>query len=413
MPRNGSGTYIVPNTFTPGTVISSSTMNANFSDAGQAITDSLARDGQGGMLGQFKASDGTNGAPGISFVSDTDTGIRRVGTGEVAFVADGADVLTYSPTAVGAAQPFMAAEAISAAKQVNFAAAGSIVAAATTDLGSVASNTVTVTGNTTITSLGTAAAGVERWVRFTGTPTLTYNATSLILPGATNITAAAGDIAYFKSEGSGNWRCWAFLRGSGVPATTPGVTVDNTALRFNGTGGAIQTSTLVINDDGSITQPSAGAETIPTGTTVQRPTGVEGMIRYNTDLDRLEYYDAGAWRVVQRRDWDFTSAEQAVTAGAELVMPHGLGAIPTKLQIVLRCKAANLGWAVDDEVHRISDSAFGTTNNNTSSVGLGVDATNIYLSTDTTLPNIAPKTGGNATTITVAAAWAYVVRASL
>jgi hypothetical protein len=82
-----------------------------------------------------------------------------------------------------------------------------IASATTTDIGAAASQNVRVTGTTTITGLGTVAAGTFRRVRFAGALTLTYNATSLILPGAANITTVAGDVAEFISEGSGNWRC--------------------------------------------------------------------------------------------------------------------------------------------------------------------------------------------------------------
>jgi hypothetical protein len=47
--------------------------------------------------------------------------------------------------------------------------------------------------------------------------TLTHNATSLILPGATNITTAANDTALLISEGSGNWRCWSYTRAATAP----------------------------------------------------------------------------------------------------------------------------------------------------------------------------------------------------
>ena len=64
-----------------------------------------------------------------------------------------------------------------------------------------------VTGTTTITSLGTAPAGFEKTLVFDGTLTITYNATSLILPGAASITTATGDTSIFRSEGGGNWKC--------------------------------------------------------------------------------------------------------------------------------------------------------------------------------------------------------------
>lgn len=85
-----------------------------------------------------------------------------------------------------------------------------VASATTTDIGAAASENVRITGTTTITGLGTVAAGTFRRVRFAGALTLTYNATSLILPGAVSITTAAGDVAEFISEGSGNWRCVDF-----------------------------------------------------------------------------------------------------------------------------------------------------------------------------------------------------------
>jgi hypothetical protein len=91
-----------------------------------------------------------------------------------------------------------------------------IASATTTDIGAATAEFVDVTGTTTITGLGTIAAGIVRDVRFTGALTLTHNGTSLILPGAANITTAANDTARFRSLGSGNWLCMEYKRQSGV-----------------------------------------------------------------------------------------------------------------------------------------------------------------------------------------------------
>jgi hypothetical protein len=50
---------------------------------------------------------------------------------------------------------------------------------------------------------------------FAGALTFTHNATSLILPGAANITTAAGDVAWMESLGSGNWRCLVYMPAAG------------------------------------------------------------------------------------------------------------------------------------------------------------------------------------------------------
>jgi hypothetical protein len=92
-----------------------------------------------------------------------------------------------------------------------------VASATTTNLGAVASNFVRITGITTITSFGTAAAGVWRDVVFSAGLTLTHNATSLILPTAANITTAAGDTLRARSLGSGNWAVLDYVKATGAP----------------------------------------------------------------------------------------------------------------------------------------------------------------------------------------------------
>lgn len=95
--------------------------------------------------------------------------------------------------------------ALSAFIRQGYTKAADVASASTTDIGAAAGWIVDVTGTTTITGFGTVAAGVSRLVRFTGALTLTYNATSLILPGSANITTASGDWLLAVSLGSGNW----------------------------------------------------------------------------------------------------------------------------------------------------------------------------------------------------------------
>ncbi len=83
---------------------------------------------------------------------------------------------------------------------------GTIASAATTDLGSLDTQNIIVTGTTTITGFGTIAAGAFRCVRFSSPLTLTHNAVSLILPnGGSNISISGGDTIEAVSLGGGNW----------------------------------------------------------------------------------------------------------------------------------------------------------------------------------------------------------------
>ncbi len=136
--------------------------------------------------------------------------------------------------------------------EMNFKGAD-IASAGTTNLATATGWYIDVTGTTTITAFGTVAAGKLFIIRFTGALTLTHNATSLILPGAANITTAAGDVAFMMSLGSGNWRCVSFMRAAGLPTIGPNSSTDNTIPRFNGTAGAIQTSGVTIDDSDLLT----------------------------------------------------------------------------------------------------------------------------------------------------------------
>lgn len=101
---------------------------------------------------------------------------------------------------------------------INESKGADIASATTTDLSGATGNYIDITGTTAITGLGTAPAGTRRTVQFDGILTLTYNASSLILPGAANITTAAGDIAEFVSLGSGNWKCLYYTSSTATPA---------------------------------------------------------------------------------------------------------------------------------------------------------------------------------------------------
>jgi len=97
-----------------------------------------------------------------------------------------------------------------------------VASASTVDLSTTWASLVNITGTTAITAFGTLPAGITKTLVFGGVLTLTYNATSLLLPGAANITTAAGDVAVMKSLGSGNWQCVVYQRASGqalVPAS--------------------------------------------------------------------------------------------------------------------------------------------------------------------------------------------------
>ena len=130
-----------------------------------------------------------------------------------------------------------------------------IASAATTTIGTRGlGDYIHITGTTTITSLGTAAAaGVRRTLIFDGALTLTHNATSLICPGAANIVTVAGTIIEVVAETTANWRV--------VSITHPSLSMAELGY-LDGVTSSIQTQ---LNGKAPLASPAlTGTPTAPT-----------------------------------------------------------------------------------------------------------------------------------------------------
>lgn len=110
-----------------------------------------------------------------------------------------------------------------------------LTAAATVNLALATGNFVHVSGTTTISSFGTLPAGARFILYFEDAVVVTYNATTLIIPGAANITTTAGDCMMVISEGSGSWRVVGYFPGTGLPVGT--VTAVTASSPLSSTGG--------------------------------------------------------------------------------------------------------------------------------------------------------------------------------
>lgn len=136
---------------------------------------------------------------------------------------------------------------------LNLAAEVDVASATTTNIGAALSNNIRITGTTTITSLGTAEAGLTRNLRFAGALTITHNVTSLILPEGANIITVANDTTEFLSLGSGNWFCREYTRhgGGNLSSITTNGSGDISGYTLDGTSyiitydGSSRVSTIV------------------------------------------------------------------------------------------------------------------------------------------------------------------------
>ena len=102
-------------------------------------------------------------------------------------------------------------------------------------------NQFDVTGTTTITGIATQGIGSYVTLHFDGILTFTHHSTNLILPGAANITTAAGDIAVMYEYASADWRCVSYTKADGT-----GVVAAGGAWNLIGTAVASGSGTLDI-----------------------------------------------------------------------------------------------------------------------------------------------------------------------
>ena len=119
MPRNAAGNYTLPlPPVVAGTTIVASVENTTDSDIATELTNSLDRNGRGGMLAPFKIFDGTAGAPGIGFTLDPDNGFYRIGPDDWAATVAGVKVMEFTSTGITVTGGFHASGSLSAGPTV-------------------------------------------------------------------------------------------------------------------------------------------------------------------------------------------------------------------------------------------------------------------------------------------------------
>lgn len=238
MPRNGSGTYSPPinswNPATNGVPATASDWQAQLNDIRDALTQSVSRDGQTIISGDLQMGGNklTNLEPG-SLQGDSAAWQQIFSQGQ----------------------------------QVNLASA------ATVDIGAQNSTLINITGTTTITSFGANYNG-PRYIRFDGALTLTNSAT-LVLPGAANITTAAGDSAIAVPIGlpATGWRVAAYQRADGraisAPTSFPASGLTGTVAISNGGTGQATAADAFNAIKQSATETSSGVVELATAAEAQ------------------------------------------------------------------------------------------------------------------------------------------------
>ena len=248
MPRNGAGTYTLPagNPVITNTNITADWGNDTMEDIGNELTNSLSREGDGGMNAPLRFTNGDINAPGIAWVAETNTGFYYAGPGEFWVTVLGTDVVQFTdnglliPTGID----------LTVQGGVSFEGALNVIGNFSVDTNkftvAAATGNTTVAGTLAATGALTAAAGT-----FTSA-----SATSLAvgLNGATNP-------AFTVDSSTGSQVAGLKVTGAATAGTVAVVVTDsgaNASLTLNAKG----SGTIGI---GSV---STGAVTITPATTI-------------------------------------------------------------------------------------------------------------------------------------------------
>lgn len=277
-------------------------------------------------------------------------------------------------------------------KQVNLSKGSDVGSLAALVLGADG-NYFDITGTNAITSIATRGIGTVVRLHFDGILTLTHHATNLILPGAVNITTAAGDEVILAEYATGDWRCLSYQRAvvgtHFVPEPAAKSKSANYTLLLADEGVVLKTtatmtltlptvasagngfSFFVWNSNGVMTIDPNGAETIEGDTT-----------KVVTKNHKFRVFcDGSQWRTIGEVPFQkpFLSSAQTITSGGLLTLAHGLGSEPTIIQCYLECTSAEDGYTVGEKLFISPDN--GPDGGGSADTGMSstFDATNVYI----------------------------------
>lgn len=254
------------------------------------------------MFGDVTSYDSGTGAMVVAVTSTLGSGTFSAWTISLAASGVGASLSTNTFTGVQ-----------------NFALGANIASAGTINLTTATGNTVHVTGTTTITVV-TLGAGMTRNVIFDGVLTLTHHATNNNLPGAANITTAAGDRAVYVSDGTTVY-CSEYVKADGtavivretskIQPITASVGSSALTITLNPTSLDFRSTTLGSGTVTTVNIPAAISLVISSGSTLGTTSAVQSRIAVLA-INNTGTVELAAVNV--KGGFDFSSALVSTTA---------------------------------------------------------------------------------------------------
>jgi hypothetical protein len=250
-------------------------------------------------------------------------------------------------------------------------AQASLASAATVSIGAAAANSIVITGMTAITGFDSVQAGTLRRLQFQGSLALTYNATSLILPGAASIVTAPGDEAIFESQGGGVWKCLAYTRANGLPVLRDlGIVVVQDRKPSGTNGTALTQNAWTDRDLQTIT-----LNTVPSGVSVSSPNLTLPAGTYDVDI-QIVGTAATTGGAFKSRLYNLSSlAVQQDINGNDIVSSNS-GVPAGSFTGVLMCITARLTLTVATQ---LKIQTYATISGSTSGFAVGSGEPEIYL----------------------------------
>lgn len=261
MPRDTSGNYTLPagNPVVGGTTIQPSWANPTLADVATGITNSLSRNGNGGMLAGLPGFDGTVSLPGYAFTNELGSGLYRASSNDIRMGVGGNTTMRWiddTATAAGSQQPVQYWDGSA------WVPIGSNLAPFVEDS---ATNTVTDVLSLTHTTTGTPAVGFGTGLAFIAETSAGNNETGMVLEAVTTNVGAGTEAFDFVVK----------LMAGGAAAAE--------AFRVSSAGAVSLTSLEATNLDGILGANTPAAATVTSfaadsGATIGTLTLADGSI---------------------------------------------------------------------------------------------------------------------------------------
>jgi len=362
LPRDSSGNYTLPpeNPVVAGELITDLWANTTMDDIAQALTQSLDRSGQGGMLAPFRFADGSIMQPGAAWTLETGSGFSRTDVGTLNVSILGALNMTWDQNGVtiptGKRISIIDAP-VDPTDAVNLASLGQLPPGS--EVGDGAGNLYAI-GYRDIPRTDTNWERGKCWVITAG---VTLTSTSmgegytytLLNASGTAVAVAPGPGIELKVTGSNVSSTFSLAPWNMVTIWCESTTVARVAAVLPVSAGDViaalgYTPYDAANPAGFINAITASQVITALGYNPVAPAGTFATGTWNISINGNAATAGTAAAVTNLIR--FTSADQACPASsAVLAVTHtGPARVPDSMYVTLKCLTAEAGFAPGDEV---------------------------------------------------------------